>query len=710
MFEKNECLKARSKINALSNIGENLVAFSTKTHGIKIFSSNTCRPTQNLSVEQLNYKTTAVAFSGKSRLFAFAHANIIYIMNIDSKIIIQTIRTNEGIIEMMAFVPNSLYLVTGTKNGRVMQYRYDGRFGLSRLCSFGHNAASSTPKIKNNYVSAFASKGALLAFSGYGGIITILKMHSYAGKHSIDASKVRINVLCFLNEEQIISGNVDGLIQIHSLKKYQKTVQISTPFTNIQQILLMPNPRYIMVSGKSKSLIIIDTLQEKIVSTNYLSFKENISQISLTQDKNLLVVLENNNVIKVTLPTSQDLKSFILHNELDKAYLILDADPMFEGSREKKRVEVMFEIACSRAIEALMGSNTKEARHMLRMFNDIQSKKNDVDSIFKAFELFPRFKTLYHNNKYPVMYAMAEKHPALKYTTHYKKMQEGFKEAFSFAQKQLLMNKRDIAKEVLSLYLGTVSKKSILDLIVHENIDFVLFLKAMKEGNTKKMDLLIGKNKLFAEIPTYQKPKDLTKDSLHSIRLSIDAGETNLAVEKIKKLMHNEDVKDVLLELYKETKIVARLQKSYAENDFKKCYEILDEDIYIYNLELSQFLEKHWTKLMEECEEYALKGDLKSIKKSLGNLIAVKTRLQKTGDLIRLSFQIKIKALLGKSSFNNAENIIYSYIDTFGLDSELRLIMRSFERASKHKLAITADQEKDVPRDDWLNSSLIMEN
>jgi len=591
-----------------------------------------------------------------------------------------------------------------------MQYRHDGRFRLSRLCSFGHNTSSSTQKIKNNYVSAFASKGALLAFSGYGGIITILKMHSYAGKHSIDASRVRINVLCFLNEEQIISGNADGLIQIHSLKKYQNTVQINTPFVNVQQILLMPNPRYIMVSGKSKSLIIIDTLQEKIISTNYLSFKENVSHISLTQDKNLLVVLENNKVIKVILPTSGDIKSFILNNEIDKAYLILDGDPMFEDSREKKRVDVMFEIACSHAIEALMVSNTKEAHRVLRKFNNIQSKKDDVDSIFKAFELFPRFKTLYLNHKYPVMYAMAQKYPALKYTTHYKKMQEGFKEAFAFAQKQLLMNKRDIAKEVLSLYLGTVSKKSILDLVVHENIDFVLFLKAMKEGNTKKMDFLIGKNKLFTEIPTYEKKKDLTKDFLNSIRLSIDAGKTLDAVEAIKKLMHNVDIKDELLELYKETKIVAKLQKSYDENDFNKCYEILDEDIYIYNLELSKFLEKHWTKLMDECEEYALKGDFKSIKQTLGDLITVKTRLQKTGDLLRLSFQIKIKALLGKNSFKNAERIIYSYVDIFGLDSEIRLVMRSFERASKHKLAITTDKEKDVPRDSWINSSLIFEN
>lgn len=76
--------------------------------------------------------------------------------------------------------------------------------------------------------------------------------------------------------------------------------------------------------------------------------------------------------------------------------------------------------------------------------------------------------------------------------------------------------------------------------------------------------------------------------------------------------------------------------------------------------------------------------------------------------MLRLSFHIKIKALLSKSSFKNAESIIYSYIDTFGIDSEIRLIMRSFERVAKHKLAIVLDQEKAVSRDSWLTSALIV--
>jgi hypothetical protein len=72
-----------------------------------------------------------------------------------------------------------------------------------------------------------------------------------------------------------------------------------------------------------------------------------------------------------------------------------------------------------------------------------------------------------------------------------------------------------------------------------------------------------------------------------------------------------------------------------------------------------------------------------------------------------LSFHTKIKALLFKKSFKNAENIIYSYIDTFGTDSEILLIMRAHEKASGIKLAFTANQETRKDRDSWLNAPII---
>ncbi len=112
---------------------------------------------------------------------------------------------------------------------------------------------------------------------------------------------------------------------------------------------------------------------------------------------------------------------------------------------------------------------------------------------------------------------------------------------------------------------------------------------------------------------------------------------------------------------------------------------------------------------MLKCEDFALDGNIIEIKKSLGELISTKTRADKIGDILRLAFYTKINILLKERNFNSAQNIIYSYIDIFGEDIEIKDIMKNFERFSSKKLAITQNQSGREARYNWLNSELIVE-
>jgi len=708
MLVKKECYKARSQITALSVLEDNNFIFSTKIHGAKIFSHRNCSAIKNLTIELLGSKTTAVAFSKDSSLLAFANSNIIYIINTQNKMLIQTIRTNEGEINLLEFVPKTKYLVTGTSNGRVMQYRYDGRSPLSRLCSFGQLLKERNSRVKINYVSAFAFHKDYFAVAGYGGAVSVLKMNSYINRHNISSSKVRVSALCFLDDLRLVSANIDGFIQIHSLKKHHHIKTIPTPFRNINTVLLMPNSQFILVGAEDKNLILINTTTSKIVCNSYLQFKDDVEDIKLTIDNNLLVVLKNKEIHKVELPTVQHLKSFLFHNEIDKAYNLIEKDPMLQGTREHTRVEVMYEKLYTQAVDALINGDTKEARKLMLMFSDIPSKKDDINSIFKAFEHYSKFKTLYLEKKYALAYAMSEKHPALKRTKQFKKMEEFFKDTFTFAQKQILIGREDVAKEILSVYTTVSSKKPILKLVLNQNKDFINFLKAINEKNYLLVNQLVQKNEIFSQIPTFLILKKSIQKSIDEIRKLLDLGEPEKAILLIKELLNTPGIKDELQDLYKEAKIIQNLQKNYQENNFKNCYEILDSTNTLHNLELSRLLEAHWSKLLNKCEEAALKGDIKSIKKVLGNLLNIKSRIDKVGDMLRLSFHTKIKGLMAKRSFKSAENIIYSYIDIFGQDSEMFSIMKSYERVSKKRLALTQTKELIVPRDNWLNSSLIM--
>ena len=709
MLTPQECLKTRSAITAITSLKDDKIAFSTKHHGAKIFSSPDCVVLKNLANEFLGYKTTAVAFSKESDLVAFANDSVIYVLDLTHKIIIQTIRTTDGTIEILSFVPNSPYLITGTNSGRVMKYRYDGRAQLSRLCSFPSMPTKHREQIKNNYVSAFAFHGLYIACSGYGGAITLLKLNSLSNRVTIEASKVRINALCFLDKETLISGNVDGVIQIHSLKKRKTIKNITTPFNNIKNILIMPNSNYIMVSANSNKLILIDIELAKVISTNYLEFRHKVQHILLDSQMNLLVTLDSDELLKVKLPSREDLKSYIHSNTLDKAFNLLQRDPTLRGSREHKRIEVMYENLYTQAVNSLINHNTKEAKKLMEMFKDVPSKQEDINSIFNAFKHFNHFKTLFLEKKYALAYAMCEKHPALKRTQQFKKMEESFKEAFTFAQKQILIGREDVAKEILSVYATVVSKQPMIKLLLNKNKDFIAFLKAIQKKEYATIEKLLKSNESFANIPTYITLKNSTQTSLKTIEQLIDKNKIDEAIEEIKILQDIPELKEELKELYRTCKVAKELQKNYEENNFKDCYEIIDSNHNLDELELTKMLENHWFKLMSQCEEYALKGDIKSIKTKLNDLLLVKTRAEKTGDLLRVSFHTKIKALLAKRSFQNAENIIYSYIDIFGIDSELHFLMRGYEKMTNKKLAITLNQEKNISRDSWLTSSLIID-
>jgi hypothetical protein len=113
---------------------------------------------------------------------------------------------------------------------------------------------------------------------------------------------------------------------------------------------------------------------------------------------------------------------------------------------------------------------------------------------------------------------------------------------------------------------------------------------------------------------------------------------------------------------------------------------------------------------MQKCEEYALGGNIKDIKKTLGVLIGLYSRRNKIGDLLRVSFHVRINTLADKKDFKGAEAIIYSYIDIFGMDSEIAQIMKKFEKISAHKLAITEAQSQRPRRDSWRDFDIIMKS
>lgn len=702
----NESIHERSKITSLTLLNNDTIAYSTQYNGIKIIDNQEFRMQYKVNQKELNSTTVTISFSpnGEYLAFANANANIINILAIKTKTIIKKIKTLSEEITILTFCANSSYLIAGSKSGRVYQYRYDNSALLSRLCSFNYLQKKQT----ESYVSSFAVIQNKLACSGAGGSIFIINLYSQTEKLVLLEQGPRIDSLCFLDENTLVSGDIRGKVLVHNLNSQDKK-SIDAPFSDIKQIVKMPNPNYVLISSNTNYIAIADIQRGKIAHSRYSEFKTNVSHVAVASEESILIALTSNEIINLKIVTPSELKSHIVHNTLYEAYKLVENEPMLHESLEYKLLQKRYEQIYKDTLNALMNQNKNLALGIIDILKGVRSKEQEIRDLFNAFENYNRFKILYLEKKYALAYAMCNKYNALKKTPLYMKLEEVFKENFINAQRHLQIGKTEHAKALMNDYITVASKREMIKLFLHQDSKFMLFLKAIEEKDFQTVEELEYTNKIFAQAPTYISLKQSIKKNINKIELFINQGELKKAQELLVKFKNSSHVNKELKRLHTHLQNMTTLRDAYAVNDFKRCYEILDTFSHLNSSQLGILLNKHWAKLINECENFALKGNAKGIKKTLDTLISISTRKNKIGDLLRVSFHSKIKASLANKKFKNAENIIYSYIDIFGNDNEISSLMKTYEHVSKTKLAITQDQNERGQRDKWMSSKLIIE-
>lgn len=459
-------------------------------------------------------------------------------------------------------------------NNRVLQYKYNTSTQIAKLHSF------SNTKSKNIFTNTITLHENLLACSNHDREIVVINIYTRR-KNIIKTLDFHIETLKFLDKNILLASDVNGSIQAHNLR--EKSVRD------------INSPSILALLSRQRN-INLDTLAYSV------------------------------------------LKPLIDENSLALAFELIDNNPMLRGTMEYNKLEEMYRVVFTKAIEELRKGSNKNARRLLENFKDIKSKKEEISALFIDFKHYDRLKLHISEKKYSIAYALSSKHSLLILTPEFKEMENIFNEAFQLACEKMLIGQKDVATDILSQYMTILSKRDEIKSLLSSNYSY--------------------------ENPTKEK------------------GRTEIQAEK--------------------------LLLAYEKNSFKECYELID-NYSIVDLELVTLLEKHWVKLMIECENHALDGNVKAIKIVLGELISTKTRIEKIGDLLRVAFHSKIKALLESKKFSSAENIIYSYIDIFGVDIEIKDIMKVYEKRSSKKLAITHNENEKILRDDWLNSVLIVE-
>jgi len=695
MPTQQETIRERSEITSLLLLEDGNIAYATKYHGVKLIEPFGHRNIRKIIHKDLTLNITASCFNRDASLIAFASNNVIKVLDLQSKEIIKVIKTSNGYIEKLIFCDS--YLVAGTKKGRVLQYRHDNSALLARICSFPHIRRKET---KENYVSAFSVFENYIACSGQGGALFVIDIYTQTNRQIIIEEGIRINALCFIGKDTLVSANTQGLILVHDLKNNETTKEINAPFHNVKQIVSMPDSKFIAISGETDYIAIADIDSAKIFNAKYMKFEDKVQDMLLAHEESLVVTLENETIVNVKISSKTQLRNFIMHNDLSSALQLADDEPMLFQTREYKLLDKRYYSLYLEALSALVNQNKALAKKILSVVNDVSSKEEEIDELFKTFVNYDRFKILYLEKKYALAYAMAEKLPPLKHTPIYKRLEEVWKDQFVNAYRHITFKNVNNAKALLQEYVAVTTKQEIIRLLLNEDERFLLFLKAILTKDFQTIEEIIHINPSFKNAPTYVTLSQSVDKNIQKINLLINHGNILEAKSLLSNFKHTSFINKELKLIHYKIKNMQKLDKAYENNDFKKCYEILDTFPHLNISDLGISLNKHWAKLIYICEDFAMKANPQGIRKTLETLLFVETRKSRIGDLLRVAFHSKIKAYMSKNAFKGAEKIIYSYLDVFGNDNEIKSIMRTYETLTKRKLAITANSF--VQRDKWV--------
>jgi len=332
-------------------------------------------------------------------------------------------------------------------------------------------------------------------------------------------------------------------------------------------------------------------------------------------------------------------------------------------------------------------------------------------------------KPLIDENSLALAFELIDNNPMLRRTTEHDKLEEMYRVVFTKATEELCKGNKNNALKLLENFKDISSKKEKMNALFIDFKHYDRFKLHISEQKYAIAYALCSKHSLLTLTPEFQKMEDIFNKAYKLAREQMLMNQKDLASntlgpyitiiskrKKIKNLLNGNYSYDNSAQKKSDAEAQSeKLLLAYEKSNFKECYELIDT-YSIKELELVVLLEKHWVKLMIECENHALDGNIKAIKRVLGELISTKTRVDKVGDLLRVAFYSKITRLEESKKFTSAENIIYSYIDIFGIDIEIKEIMIKFEKRSSKKLAITHNNNEKVLRSDWLNAVLIVES
>jgi len=702
-------LKFDDKIVYLKVLDDNKIAIVDLTKTFSILDIATMEKIHSFTLKHSypHNEKKNISFSPDGKYLAYSEEkqSVVRVIDVQKQRLHHSYPTQQNKIETLHFDPSSSYLIAGSLTGRVYLWSLFSTGQVSRLSSFPEYTPNTLLQSKINYVSAatFSPSGNLVATSGYGGSIVITNIHTEVSAKRITPNHIRINSLCFLNEDFICAGNIEGGLDIIDLATSQIYKHYQTGLGDINTMCLSTSRNYLFIAGHTHHVSLLDLKNNTIIANHYLQLKAKVTHIDINEEDVLIVSCQDGSVNFFNVYPEELLKLRLDTSSYKQSYELLQSFPLLQESPLVQELERKWETTLTEAIYHVQDANGNEALRVLKRFARIPSKTHIINEFQGFITHYERFKIAVKRENYAMAYSMADHVSLLKKTEPYTEMEKLWDTVFLKAQAYVIKEQTHHLFKVLEPYSRVTAKLCFIQVLLHEPETFLAFVKHINNHSYEHIFAITKQFPCLKEIQSYQKVLESSEDLLTKFRQHIFSRDYELADLEHEALQHISYMKNELKELSKLLELAKRLENFHKEGKKLAAYTLIDNHPILQSLPLTHELEDAWNLKMREAEKEALLGHTKEIKLILEDLIRLHSRAQKVGMLLRQSYLIQIKFLIIKDQLPLVTKAVINYINIFGFDTEVYNLLLKLKKLKNYTLELTQEQEHRRPRTLWLN-------
>jgi len=699
------------KIVYLSVLNEGRVALVDKAKNFFIIDLATMEQEYQFSFKHahVHSEKMSISFSPDRKYLAYSEKDqsVVRVIDLQTQKLHHSFPTLQNKIETLCFDPTSSYLIAGSVTGRVYLWNLFATGQISRLSSFPEYTPNLFSRPTVNYVSAacFSQSGRLVATSGYGGSIVITNIHTEVSPKRVTPNHVRINALCFIHEEYIAAGNIEGGLDIIDLNTAQVHKHYQTSLGNISAVCPTRSGSYLIASGHTRHLSLIDLKENRIIKAEYIQVSSKVTCLDITTDDILIVGCEDGSVQMFNLYPQELLQLRINTSAYAQSYDLLQKFPLLRESALVDELEKAWEDTLIEAIDCVQDKEIDQGLRLINKFTNIPSKTEALKDFQGLLTHYERFKTAVEHENYALAYSMADHVNLLKKTRAYHLMEDIWDSTFLKAQAYIIKDKTHQLFKVLEPFSRVNAKLCFIQVLLHQPDRFLEFTNLI---NSHSYDKIFEFTKYFPclkEIQSYQKIIDATDDLYEKFRQHIYSRDYALAQLDKEALSNISYMKSKGKKLSHLLELAQKLESYYQTEDLISCYTLIDKNQELHVLPLVQELEKEWSRKIKEAEREALLGHTKEIKAILSELLSLNSRAQKVGTLLRLSYITQIKFLVIRHQLDSIQKAIDGYIKMFGFDTELNNLILKLKKDKIISITLSPEQEYRRPRALWLSQT-----